>query len=462
MTTMLPPPPSPNRAGSAIPGLLLFALIVFIGVKVASCNPTAPTANVAATGNPPAAVAAAPKPAGKSAAAPPRHVPLKPPPASACVANWCGKKLGFASIIVDVGRRETKLPQRAWEIAVATALQESGLKNQATATYPETLRFPYDKVGDDHDSVGLFQQRPSQGWGTPSELMDPRIAAARFYKKLGEVVTTRRGWEKERLTVIAQAVQRSGFPEAYQKHETNAKKIVALVLEHVYTGPEAKNNATKNNWFVMVQCQEPTSRKCRAVPWQLAQPVVDNHAAFKAAFPKAALNDHLGNAPHQNVSEPLDHTSIGASCVKRVCNVQGWVYAQDFGNGDEVGTGFDLNHFGRWLVDQLRAGRYNDHVKYVITRIPGNRGTAYYGIMDVRHDWRAQSGVDGHENHVHISYKPGAERMQSTIIADYVRSRGATRVALPRPSGGGVAPFLISGVFLVEYNTKWRTFTALP
>lgn len=78
-------------------------------------------------------------------------------------------------------------------IALATALQESALRN-----------IDYG----DRDSLGLFQQRPSQGWGTPAQIMDPVYSAGVFYDRLAEVP----GYSRLPLTVAAQRVQRSGFP----------------------------------------------------------------------------------------------------------------------------------------------------------------------------------------------------------------------------------------------------------
>ncbi len=117
-----------------------------------------------------------------------------------------------AGVIIGVGRR-MGIPVRGWVIAVATALQESDLINSGAST--------------DHDSLGLFQQRPSQGWGTPAQIMDPAYASAAFYTALRHVP----GWESLPLTVAAQRVQRSAFPDAYAKHEARATEIVAA-----YTG----------------------------------------------------------------------------------------------------------------------------------------------------------------------------------------------------------------------------------
>jgi hypothetical protein len=99
----------------------------------------------------------------------------------------------IAQVGVDRG-----LPSRAVAIALATAQQESRLRN-----------LDYG----DRDSLGLFQQRPSQGWGTPEQVQDPVYAANKFYDGLVKVP----GWETGRLTEVAQSVQLSGFPEAYEQ-----------------------------------------------------------------------------------------------------------------------------------------------------------------------------------------------------------------------------------------------------
>jgi hypothetical protein len=83
---------------------------------------------------------------------------------------------------------------------VATAIQESSLHNLGN-------QGPHN----DHDSLGLFQQRPSQGWGTAEQLTNPVYAAGKFYDKLLSIP----GWEQMPLTQAAQAVQHSAYPDAY-------------------------------------------------------------------------------------------------------------------------------------------------------------------------------------------------------------------------------------------------------
>jgi hypothetical protein len=78
----------------------------------------------------------------------------------------------------------------------------------------------------DRDSLGLFQQRPSQGWGTEAQVQDPGYAAGKFFDHLVLVP----GWETGRLTDVAQAVQRSGFPEAYQQWEPVATELAAVLV----------------------------------------------------------------------------------------------------------------------------------------------------------------------------------------------------------------------------------------
>lgn len=110
--------------------------------------------------------------------------------------------------------RQRDLPSHAVTVALATAIQESKLLN---LTY------------GDADSLGLFQQRPSQGWGSREEILDPVYSAEAFYAALEEVD----GWADMAVTVAAQTVQRSAFPEAYADHEQQAE-VMATALTGEY------------------------------------------------------------------------------------------------------------------------------------------------------------------------------------------------------------------------------------
>jgi hypothetical protein len=102
------------------------------------------------------------------------------------------------------------MPARAVSIAIATAFQESKLRNVSHG---------------DRDSIGLFQQRPSQGWGTREQIMDPYYATNAFYDALAKID----GYQEMRITEAAQAVQRSGFPEAYQEHAAGARALASAL-----------------------------------------------------------------------------------------------------------------------------------------------------------------------------------------------------------------------------------------
>jgi hypothetical protein len=109
------------------------------------------------------------------------------------------------------------LPDHAVTVALATALQESKLHN----------------VGyGDRDSLGLFQQRPSQGWGAPSEIMQPRYAAAVFYDKLVQVP----GWSALPVSEAAQYVQHSAAGSAYAAWEPEARAIARALTGEVPAG----------------------------------------------------------------------------------------------------------------------------------------------------------------------------------------------------------------------------------
>lgn len=154
------------------------------------------------------ALACAPAPAASASGSAPTT-----PAGWTAEGSWSAEAVGNAALIVQVGT-EKQVPQFGWVIAVATAMQESSLRNLGD-------------LGDenDHDSLGLFQQRPSQGWGTPQQIMDPRYAAGKFYDALLKVD----GWQSMALTDAAQRVQKSGLPTAYAKWQSDAEKLVALV-----------------------------------------------------------------------------------------------------------------------------------------------------------------------------------------------------------------------------------------
>jgi len=144
------------------------------------------------------------------------EVPVQIIPPDGCVAaaesysaTMTPEQAGNAAIIVGEAIQRG-LPSRAATIAIVTALQESGLHN-----------LDYG----DADSLGLFQQRPSQGWGTADQVMDPWYSAGKFYDALVKVPS----WQTADIGAAAQAVQRSAFPDAYAPHESAGRAIASVL-----------------------------------------------------------------------------------------------------------------------------------------------------------------------------------------------------------------------------------------
>lgn len=140
-----------------------------------------------------------------------------------CTAEVAGRTVELdteqsenAALISAIGVQRG-LPARAVSIALATAYQESKIANIEHG---------------DRDSLGLFQQRPSQGWGSREQILDPYYAINAFYDALVKID----GYEGMRITEAAQAVQRSGFPEAYEDHADDARALASALAGHSRDG----------------------------------------------------------------------------------------------------------------------------------------------------------------------------------------------------------------------------------
>lgn len=125
------------------------------------------------------------------------------------VAGYQPDQITNAATIVAVGK-QLSIPAQGWVVAIAAAITESGLRN-----------LDYG----DRDSLGLFQQRPSQGWGTPAQILNPSYSATQFYRHLLAVAN----WQHMTVNDAAQAVQRSATPSAYAAHEPAARALVNAV-----------------------------------------------------------------------------------------------------------------------------------------------------------------------------------------------------------------------------------------
>lgn len=145
--------------------------------------------------------------------------------------------------IIAIGK-ERNLPPRAWQIAIQAGMTESGLRS---------LNY------GDRDSLGIFQMRPSMGWGTPAQVTDPHYAINKFYDVLEKVPN----WDKQRPGESAQDVERSAFPDRYHKWEPMAAHLIGNV--GLVPDPTGCGQGTG------VLLPAPTRQAGDAIKWALAQ-----------------------------------------------------------------------------------------------------------------------------------------------------------------------------------------------
>ncbi|RZU76052.1 cell wall-associated NlpC family hydrolase [Micromonospora kangleipakensis] len=180
------------------------------------------------------------------------------------------EQLDIAGTIVDVGVAQG-VPRWGWIVAVATALQESGLRN-----------LPHLGEANDHDSVGVFQQRPSQGWGTTRQLTDPAYQARGFYERLLRVP----GWQQMSLTEAAQAVQRSAYPDAYGRWAGDSHRLVDAVTSGPGSCEPAASASLPHGFTLPPATPAPV---VAAISWALRQ------LGTPYAFGGSCTDPHAGN-----------------------------------------------------------------------------------------------------------------------------------------------------------------------
>lgn len=293
-----------------------------------------------------------------------------------------------AAIIVQVGK-QMSVPPRGWVVAVATAMQESVLRN-----------LPDLGARNDHDSIGLFQQRPSQGWGSVDQLLDPRYAARQFYRKLATV----RGWQLMALTDAAQAVQRSAFPDAYAKHEPLATQVV-----NALTGGAARAVGS----LAKLRCAAPGEISASGWTVPVRGPLVSGfrppnrpeHNGVDIAVPKGTIV-RAASAGIVLTAQCNAHTADGApySCDRD-------------GSVSIIGCG--------WYVDLLHAGNVITRYCHMESRpdvVPGQRVAAGEAI--------GHSGTSGNSSgpHVHFEVHLGGDGSPAGAVdpLPYMNTVGAS------------------------------------
>lgn len=237
------------------------------------------------------------------------------------IGPYGSEQIKNAAIIIKVGQ-DLGIPVRGWVVAVATAMQESRLTNLG-------------HLGEqnDHDSLGLFQQRPSSGWGTPEQVTDPVYASTKFYEKLQTI----EGWEQLPLTVAAQRVQISAFPNAYAKHEPLATQIVDTL-----TGGGSRVSAVDTE---LGTCAQPGDLS--AAGW-----IVPVQAPVWSGFQTPERPTHNGVDLGAERGTPVVAASSG-TVITAECNAS--LYGEPYscnvdGSPEVAGCG--------WYVNILHAGDY--------------------------------------------------------------------------------------------------------
>jgi len=301
------------------------------------------------------------------------------------VRSYGAEQLRNAAVIINVGAH-LKMPPRAWVIAVATAMQESRLNNLGDLG-----------TRNDHDSLGLFQQRPSSGWGSPTQVRDPAYAATKFYSKLKTVP----GWEKLSLTRAAQRVQVSAYPDAYAKHEPIATEIVNQLAD-------GAANAVGSS--VTMVCA--SAGQIAASGWTLP-----TSAEVGSGFRSASRPTHQGVDLIAGKQTPITAAASGiVSKVKcdedhrgrRTCNVDGYP-----GKG---GCG--------WMVEIQHAGNVMTRYCHMVTQPLVHEGQEVTAGEVIG---RVGSSGNSSGPHLHFEVHLNNDRSSAGAInpVQFMRERGA-------------------------------------
>jgi hypothetical protein len=290
---------------------------------------------------------------------------------SGSVGQFSQEQLGNAAAIIAVGK-QLDVPAYGWVVAIATALQESGLRNLDHG---------------DRDSLGLFQQRPGSGWGTPAQILDPVSSAAAFY---GEAAQTKNpglldipGWQSMQVTVAAQAVQRSGFPLAYADDEAAARALVQQLAPGVDAGALQVVPASASGaecYGVNVAGCPPSGSPAEA---GLTPDALRVLRCVNARFGPHAY----GGVGERSTNPDSDHPSGRAVDVM----INSWSEPSGIAEGDRIAA---------WLQQNQRALG----ITYIIWRARiWNPDRAAEGWRPYTHPSGASDPTSLHMDHVHVS-----------------------------------------------------------
>lgn len=284
-------------------------------------------------------------------------------PAAASAGSFSAVQVGHARTIWRVAQ-QFDTGDRGAVVGIATALQESGLRNLSYG---------------DRDSVGLFQQRAS--WGSTATRRTPEKSARLFYAALVKVP----GWRERAVTRAAQAVQRSAYPSAYAKHEKSATGLVALFRSKAPAGSPEATAALGS-----AMCGNAGAAQCpatgMAVEGGLAPDGLRVLRCIKSGWPQLTSFGGLGERPGNPGSDHRD------------------------GRGVDVMIPGYQTAAGRQLGQTIAAWVVANHAKLGVTYVIWNE--RIWSVSHASKGWRrcgsaaCYSGPDdsaAHRDHVHVS-----------------------------------------------------------
>lgn len=300
------------------------------------------------------------------------------------VAGLDAEQTRNAATIIEVGRR-LQVPERGLVVALATALQESGLRNLDHG---------------DRDSLGLFQQRPSTGWGTAAQLQDPAAAAAAFFGGAEHTdnagLLDIDGWESMSVAAAAQAVQRSAFPSAYADDESRARHIVAQLDSGA---AETLAAATQSSYCADGLMLASSGGVCPPTG-AAAEEGLRPDALMVLRCVEATFGPNTYGGVGERAANPAsDHPSGRAVDVM----IEDWQSAEGIARGDAIAAWLQQHHRELGITYLIWRGRIWS---------PGDSSWRPYD-----HPSGAGDPTSAHMDHVHVSVEGNAGSGMSTEVA---------------------------------------------
>lgn len=293
--------------------------------------------------------------------------------------NLTARQLDLSKGYVSVGK-QLGVPRDGQIIAIMMALQESSLRMLANVNVPESLNFPHDGVGSDHDSLGTAQQRPAAGWGRVEELMDPIYNVRAFYggpsgpnRGSPRGLLDIPGWQSMSKGQATQTVQVSAFPELYARWEPEASAIVDAFDDGMAFAPCVDPRPVSGPTATSADLSQIRKDILRFTQAGLGGSYVWGGTAFKAwdcsgfvqwIYRQAGIN--LPRVEQWRVGKRTDNPQPGDLVVQNAQGPDNW------------------GHVGIYAGDGMMYSALNPAVGTLQHPIAWNSDTAYFDLVTYR------------------------------------------------------------------------------